>query len=76
VRVPEFARYLESGAAGASLRIHPRIGEPGCLEFQGVPYGEGQLFLLVRDVARQEQLETMRKDFVANASHRCAHRSP
>jgi two-component system phosphate regulon sensor histidine kinase PhoR len=69
VRVPEFARYLEVGAAGSSLRIHPRIGEPGCLEFQGVPYGEGQLFLLVRDVTRQEQLETMRKDFVANASH-------
>ena len=69
VRVPEFADYLQKGALGASLRLHPRVGEPGCLEFQGVPYGEGQLFLLVRDVTRQEQLETMRKDFVANASH-------
>jgi two-component system phosphate regulon sensor histidine kinase PhoR len=27
------------------------------------------MFLLVRDVTRQAQLETMRKDFVANASH-------
>jgi two-component system phosphate regulon sensor histidine kinase PhoR len=34
-----------------------------------MPYGEGQLVLLVRDVTRQAQLETMRKDFVANASH-------
>jgi len=69
VRVPEFASYLGKGDFSESLRVHPRIGEPTCLEFQGVPYGERQLFLLVRDVTRQEQLETMRKDFVANASH-------
>ena len=69
LRVPEFARYLDKGEFGTSLRIHPRIGDPTCLEFQGAPYGDGQLFLLVRDVTRQEHLETMRKDFVANASH-------
>ena len=69
LRVPQFARYLDKGDFGSSLRIHPRIGDPTCLEFQGAPYGEGQLFLLVRDVTRQEHLETMRKDFVANASH-------
>jgi two-component system phosphate regulon sensor histidine kinase PhoR len=34
-----------------------------------VPYGAGQLFLIVRDATRQSQLERMRKDFVANASH-------
>jgi two-component system phosphate regulon sensor histidine kinase PhoR len=67
--VPEFASYLEKGHFGSSLRVRPRIGEGTCLEFQAMPYGEGQLFLLVRDVTRQEQLETMRKDFVANASH-------
>jgi two-component system phosphate regulon sensor histidine kinase PhoR len=39
------------------------------LNFQIVPYGAGQLLLLVRDVTRQAQLEAMRKDFVANASH-------
>jgi two-component system phosphate regulon sensor histidine kinase PhoR len=36
---------------------------------QLVPYGDGQKLLLVRDVTRQSQLEAMRKDFVANASH-------
>jgi two-component system phosphate regulon sensor histidine kinase PhoR len=69
VRVPEFARYLEKGDFSAGLRVHPRIGEAFCIEFQAVPYGEGQMFLLVRDVTRQAHLETMRKDFVANASH-------
>src|SRR3569833_3732596 len=34
-----------------------------------VPYGDGQQLLLVSDVSRQMRLESMRKDFVANASH-------
>jgi two-component system phosphate regulon sensor histidine kinase PhoR len=39
------------------------------LSIQAVPYGAGQLLLLVRDITRQMQIEAMRKDFVANASH-------
>ena len=69
LRVPEFSRYLSKRDYSASLRVPPRVGDATTLEFQGVPYGEGQVFLLVRDVTRQSQLETMRKDFVANASH-------
>ncbi len=69
LRVPAFSRYLAKGDYSASLRVPPRVGDATTLEFQGVPYGEGQVFLLVRDVTRQSQLETMRKDFVANASH-------
>ena len=69
LRVPEFSRYLAKGDYSASLRVPPRVGDATTLEFQGVPYGEGQVFLLVRDVTRQSQLETMRKDFVANATH-------
>ena len=69
LRVPEFSRYLAKGDFSTSLRVPPRLGDVTTLEFQGVPYGEGQVFLLVRDVTRQSQLETMRKDFVANASH-------
>jgi two-component system phosphate regulon sensor histidine kinase PhoR len=69
LRLPQFARYLEKGDFSAALRVQPRIGDAVSIEFQGMPYGEGQLVLLVRDVTRQAQLETMRKDFVANASH-------
>jgi two-component system phosphate regulon sensor histidine kinase PhoR len=39
------------------------------LSLQIVPYGAGQLLMLVRDVTREARLEAMRKDFVANASH-------
>lgn len=69
VRAPEFARYLETSHYDASVLVRPRIDAATCFEMQGVPYGEGQMFLIVRDVTRQVQLETMRKDFVANASH-------
>jgi two-component system phosphate regulon sensor histidine kinase PhoR len=69
LRLPQFGRYLERGDFSAALRVQPRIGDATWIEFQGMPYGEGQLVLLVRDVTRQAQLETMRKDFVANASH-------
>jgi len=69
LRAPEFARYLETGKYDSTVLVRPRIGEATCFELQAVPYGEGQMFLLVRDVTRQQQLEIMRKDFVANASH-------
>jgi two-component system phosphate regulon sensor histidine kinase PhoR len=69
IRHPDFLRYLSTRQFGSGLSMHPKVGDPTCLEFQAVPYGAGQMFLLVRDATRQSQLETMRKDFVANASH-------
>jgi two-component system, OmpR family, phosphate regulon sensor histidine kinase PhoR len=69
VRQPEFARYLAGAQYANPVIIRIGAGEPVFLSLQFVPYGEGQLLLLVRDVSRQVQLEGMRKDFVANASH-------
>ena len=69
LRVPEFTRYLAEGDFSRGIVIQPKVGEAVWFECQAIPYGEGQMFLLVRDVSRQAQLETMRKDFVANASH-------
>ncbi len=69
VREPAFAYYLGAGrfdeplvvARGAESEVH--------LSLQVVPYAADQRLMLVRDVSRQMALETMRKDFVANASH-------
>ncbi|HXC60653.1 MAG TPA: phosphate regulon sensor histidine kinase PhoR [Steroidobacteraceae bacterium] len=69
IRDPALGRYLEQGlfndplivARGGDNRLH--------LSFQVVPYGGAQRLMLVRDVSRQMALESMRKDFVANASH-------
>ncbi|MGH8261581.1 MAG: phosphate regulon sensor protein PhoR, partial [Steroidobacteraceae bacterium] len=69
VRHPELARYLSEGDYSNPVVIRRGRGGSIFLSLQIVPYGEGQLLLLVRDVSRQMRLEAMRKDFVANASH-------
>jgi two-component system, OmpR family, phosphate regulon sensor histidine kinase PhoR len=69
VRQPEFLRYLNSGQFTNPVILRGGKGDHLYLSLQVVPYGEGQLLMLVRDVSRQMRLEAMRKDFVANASH-------
>jgi two-component system phosphate regulon sensor histidine kinase PhoR len=69
VRHPDFIRYLRGGQYAAPVVIRPAATVEQYLALQLVPYGTGQLLLLVRDVTRQALLEAMRKDFVANASH-------
>src|SRR5690606_31984403 len=46
---------------GTRPRVH--------LSFLVVPYSGTQRLMLVRDVSHQVALESMRRDFVANASH-------
>jgi two-component system, OmpR family, phosphate regulon sensor histidine kinase PhoR len=69
VRQPEFVRYLRSGEYTSPVTVRTAAGIEQYLSIQIVPYGAGQLMLLVRDVTREALLEAMRKDFVANASH-------
>jgi two-component system, OmpR family, phosphate regulon sensor histidine kinase PhoR len=69
VRRPEFVNYLRNGDFRSSVVVQAGGISDQYLNCQIVPYGAGQLLLLVRDVTRQAQLEAMRKDFVANASH-------
>ena len=69
VRRPEFVNYLRAGDYRSPVVVQASGVSEQYLYFQIVPYGAGQLLLLVRDVTRQAQLEAMRKDFVANASH-------
>jgi two-component system phosphate regulon sensor histidine kinase PhoR len=69
VRHPQFQRYLADGQVAQAVEIQPSAAVDRWLSLQLVPYGEGQKLLFVRDVTRQTRLETMRRDFVANASH-------
>jgi two-component system phosphate regulon sensor histidine kinase PhoR len=70
VRLPEFIEYVEKGGKGHAPRVHlPQYGDRW-LTFNLVASGEAGLqLLLVRDVSNEARLESMRKDFVANASH-------
>ena len=70
VRHPSFVEYLKSGRPAEGVTVY----EPGdggrWLSFSVVRTGESQRQLLVlRDVSREIRIESMRKDFVANASH-------
>lgn len=69
MRDPAFARYLAAGGFDEPLVIARGTDPRMHLSLQVVPYSGEQFLLLVRDVSRQMALETMRKDFVANASH-------
>ena len=69
LRAPEFLRYLARADYSNPVVIRPTMGEDTYLSLQVVPYGDGQLLLLVSDVSRQMRLEAVRRDFVANASH-------
>jgi two-component system phosphate regulon sensor histidine kinase PhoR len=70
VRHPALVEYLESGGTTAPPRIHlPKQGDRW-LEFHLVRSSDSaQQLLIVRDVTSEARLESMRKDFVANASH-------
>jgi two-component system phosphate regulon sensor histidine kinase PhoR len=70
VRKPEFVEYIEKPTAFPPPRIHfPHQGDRW-LSFRLVTANTtGQQLLLVRDVTTEARLESMRRDFVANASH-------
>lgn len=68
VRHPAFVRHL-TNPQGEDVTI-PSPRRPDCwLSITLIPYGQSQRLAIVRDVTRQMKLETMRRDFVANASH-------
>jgi two-component system, OmpR family, phosphate regulon sensor histidine kinase PhoR len=70
VRHPDFVEYLHTGVPESGVVVED-LGEGGrWFSFHVVRTGgaERQL-LIVRDVSREQHLQSMRKDFVANASH-------
>lgn len=70
VRHPDLAEYLARGGSATPPRIHiPKLGDRWFLFRLVTTNASGQQLLIVRDVTSEARLESMRKDFVANASH-------
>jgi two-component system phosphate regulon sensor histidine kinase PhoR len=69
VRDPALVRYLEKGDFSEPLVISRGEVSRLHLSLQVVPYSGTQRLMLVRDISHQVALESMRQDFVANASH-------
>jgi two-component system, OmpR family, phosphate regulon sensor histidine kinase PhoR len=69
VRHPAFVEYLKTGHPSDGALVQD-LESDRWLAFNVVRTGtaERQL-LMVRDVSQEQQLQSMRKDFVANASH-------
>jgi two-component system, OmpR family, phosphate regulon sensor histidine kinase PhoR len=70
VRHPDFVEYLRTSTQSDGVVVQDPGEGNRWLSFHVIRTGtaERQL-LMVRDVSREQQLQSMRKDFVANASH-------
>ena len=70
VRHPEFVEFMERRGTGPAPRVHLPQPEDRWLSFRLVTATTSeQQLLIVRDVTSEARLESMRRDFVANASH-------
>lgn len=70
VRYPAFVNYLERGDYSHSVTVLMSGEQEQWLSFHLVQAeGSFQRLLIIRDLTREMRIESMRKDFVANASH-------
>lgn len=72
IRYPQLLEYLEQGDSerdGKGLSL-PAPDDPQLkLEYRVMPYGDNLKLLIARDITQIEQINQMRRDFIANASH-------
>lgn len=69
IQDPLFSSYLSEGDYLMPLQLQAPVDADISLEVRIVPYGKGKRLLQARDITRLQQLETVRRDFVANVSH-------
>ncbi len=69
LRRPEFVRYINKRNFTEPLVMTSPVATEAFLELRIIPYTANETLLVARDVTRVQQLEEMRRDFVANVSH-------
>ena len=69
LRDPKFAQYLRSGKYKKAVEVMSPVRDQRWLNCRLVPFGTDQYLLLIRDVTERMQLNKMRREFIANASH-------
>ena len=66
LRYPEFSHYLQQQEFSRPLTL--QLNNAHYVEFRVMPYSEGQLLMVARDVTQMRQLEGARRNFFANVS--------
>ncbi|MDJ0877624.1 MAG: phosphate regulon sensor histidine kinase PhoR [Halieaceae bacterium] len=69
LRVPNFSAYFIEGDYHEPLLIESPLDPALQLQVEVTAFGRGSRLMFCRDVTREQQLEKMRRDFVANVSH-------
>ncbi|MDH3354212.1 MAG: phosphate regulon sensor histidine kinase PhoR [Chromatiales bacterium] len=69
IRHPHFLQKFNSEAGESGFTIPAPVDENLSLQVWHIPLAHNQSLLIARDVSQQQQLEQMRRDFVANVSH-------
>ena len=69
LRAPAFSKYLRKKSFDDAVEIQSPVRDGDWLSCRIVPFGPHQRLLLIRDITERRRLSTMRREFVANASH-------
>ncbi len=69
VRQPEFVAYLMDADYARPLIFRPERSPGRVLSIQVIPYAVNRKLMQIKDVTQTDQLDRMRRDFVANVSH-------
>jgi two-component system, OmpR family, phosphate regulon sensor histidine kinase PhoR len=69
VRHPKFTNYLVVREYDKGISIPAPRSSDIVIGIRIVRYGKGLRLLIAQDITRVKQMETMRRDFVANVSH-------
>jgi two-component system, OmpR family, phosphate regulon sensor histidine kinase PhoR len=69
VRDPEFVSYMTSGRFETPLVFRPMARPAFALEVRVVDFEPARWIVITHDITQREQVDAMRRDFIANVSH-------
>jgi len=69
VRDPAFVSYMTSGQYDLPLEFRPMARPNTALEVRVIEVERTRLMVISRDITQREEVDAMRRDFIANVSH-------